>query len=114
MFLFDEQRLLLRIGLDFFDGQRDQLTLALGCSAELCRCQEVHANLEFVSRNVLQYLLELLDNEVLCFVGDNFFAQLLELDVQELEASFAGQLVAGGNLNKLQMNKYREIFIIET
>lgn len=49
MFLFDEQRLLLRIGLDFFDGQRDQFTLALGCSAKLCRCQEVHANLEFVS-----------------------------------------------------------------
>lgn len=102
--LFDEQRLVLCTALDLFDGQRDQLTLALGRGAQLRRCQKVHANLKLVGRHILQDLLELFDEEILRFVGDDLLAQLLELDVQELEAALAGQLVAGGNLDELKVD----------
>lgn len=63
----------------------------------------MHANLKFVGWNILYNFLEFFDDKIFCFVGDDFFTQLLEFNVQKLEASLASQLVTGGNLNELQI-----------
>lgn len=53
-FVFNENQFLFRIQFGLFDNQLNQFSMSFGGCAQFCRGQDIHANLEFVGRNVLK------------------------------------------------------------